>query len=177
MASATSSLADRALILTLAYGGLRWGESVALRTGKVDILPRRIAIDAAVTEVSGRLVFGEPKTHRRDSSIYPNSFRKCSADTWPTAVTLTAWCGWHQREGPLRYNPYRSGIWDRATVDAGLDGITPHALRHTCASLMRAAGADVATDSSSAGTPLPGGYPECVHPPVRGRLRLRDGPP
>ena len=42
--------------------------------------------------------------------------------------------------GPLRYNPYRHRAWDPAVTEAGLDGLTPHALRHTCASLMRAAG-------------------------------------
>ncbi len=47
------------------------------------------------------------------------------------------------RGGPLRYNPYRNRVWDKAVAEAGLEGVTPHALRHTCASLMRAAGADV----------------------------------
>lgn len=45
--------------------------------------------------------------------------------------------------GPLRYNPYRSRVWDKAVTDAGLNGLAPHSLRYTCASLMRAAGADV----------------------------------
>jgi integrase len=45
--------------------------------------------------------------------------------------------------GPLRYNQYRSRVWDPGVTGAGLEGLTPHALRHTCASLMRAEGADV----------------------------------
>jgi len=45
--------------------------------------------------------------------------------------------------GPLRNNPYRRRVWDPSVTDSGLGGLTPHALRHTCASLMRAAGADV----------------------------------
>jgi len=47
------------------------------------------------------------------------------------------------RCGLPRYNPYRGRVWDNAVTEAGLEGVTPHALRHTCASLMRAAGADV----------------------------------
>jgi integrase len=47
--------------------------------------------------------------------------------------------------GPLRYSNTRKGVWDPARGRAGddLTDITPHHLRHTCASLMRAAGADV----------------------------------
>ena len=65
LASAVPTQADRSLILVLAYGGLRWGEAVALRLGRVDVLRCRLSIAEAATQVSGRLVFGEPKTHRR----------------------------------------------------------------------------------------------------------------
>ncbi|HVR80072.1 MAG TPA: site-specific integrase [Acidimicrobiia bacterium] len=144
LASATSSLADRTLILTLAYGGLRWGEAVALRIGRVDILRRRVAIVEAATEVSGRLVFGEPKTHRRRFVHIPefvsDLIGQHLADR-PSDPDELVWVA--PKGGPLRYNPYRTRVWDKVTVEAGLDGITPHALRHTCASLMRAAGADV----------------------------------
>lgn len=49
------------------------------------------------------------------------------------------------RGRPLRYPNTRTAIWDRARERASDDPaeITPHDLRHTCASLMRAAGADV----------------------------------
>ena len=144
LASATSSLADRTLILTLSYGGLRWGEAVALRIGRVDILRRRVAIVEAATELSGRLVFGEPKTHRRRFVHIPefvsDLIGQHLADR-PSDPDELVWVA--PKGGPLRYNPYRTRVWDKVTVEAGLDGITPHALRHTCASLMRAAGADV----------------------------------
>ena len=144
LASATSSLADRTLILTLAYGGLRWGEAVALRIGRVDILRRRVAIVEAATEVSGRLVFGEPKTHRRRFVHIPEFVSDLIGQhlaNRPSDPDELVWAA--PQGGPLRYNPYRTRVWDKVTVEAGLDGITPHALRHTCASLMRAAGADV----------------------------------
>ena len=49
------------------------------------------------------------------------------------------------RGGPLRYQNMRKTVWDRARErsDEDLADVTPHDLRHTCASLMRAAGADV----------------------------------
>jgi len=144
LASSVPTLSDRSLILTLAYGGLRWGEAVALRRGRVDVLRRRLSIAEAATEVSGRLVFGEPKTHRRRYVHLPRFVAEEVAQhledrpTDPEALVWVAPMG-----GPLRYSPYRHRAWDPAVADAGLEGLTPHALRHTCASLMRAAGADV----------------------------------
>jgi integrase len=144
LAAAAPTVADRALFLTLAYGGLRWGEAVALRIGKVDLLRRQIAIAEAATEISGRLVFGEPKTHRRRLVRVPGFV----ADTLGRHLGNRhggrddlVWTA--LRGGPLRYTAYRSRVWNKAARDAGLEGVTPHVLRHTCASLMRAAGADV----------------------------------
>jgi integrase len=144
LADAMESVADRALVLVLAYGGLRWGESVALRRSRVDVLRRRISIVEAATEVNGRLLFGEPKTHRRRLVHVPTFVVEALAQHLtdrPADPDALVWAA--PRGGPLRYNPYRSRVWDRATRQAGLDGITPHVLRHSCASLMRAAGADV----------------------------------
>jgi integrase len=144
LASAATSIADHSLILTLAYGGLRWGEAVALQRGRVDVLRRRLSIAEAATEVSGRLVFGEPKTHRRRHVYLPAFVAEELAQHLhdrPSEPETLVWAA--PLGGPLRYNPYRSRVWDKAVTEAGLEGVTPHALRHTCASLMRAAGADV----------------------------------
>ncbi|MBA2638931.1 MAG: tyrosine-type recombinase/integrase, partial [Nocardioidaceae bacterium] len=43
----------------------------------------------------------------------------------------------------LRNLNFRRDVFDRAAVDAGLDGLTPHELRHTAASLAVSAGANV----------------------------------
>jgi len=45
--------------------------------------------------------------------------------------------------GVLRLQNFRHTVWARAVRDAGLDGLTPHSLRHTAASLAIASGADV----------------------------------
>ena len=47
------------------------------------------------------------------------------------------------RGGALRYQSFRRAVWDRAVEAAGLPPeVTPHCLRHTCASLLIAGGAD-----------------------------------
>jgi integrase len=44
---------------------------------------------------------------------------------------------------PLRNLNFRRDVFDRAAIDAGLSGLTPHELRHTAASLAVSAGANV----------------------------------
>ena len=45
--------------------------------------------------------------------------------------------------GVLRINNGRPRVFDQACVAAGIDGLTPHDLRHTAASLAISAGANV----------------------------------
>ena len=51
----------RALLLVLAFGGLRFGEATALR--RSDVLPAgRLRVERSVRRVGGRWVVGDPKT-------------------------------------------------------------------------------------------------------------------
>jgi hypothetical protein len=52
----------RALVLLGAYGGLRIGEMAGLRRGRVDLDHGMVEVAEIVTEVSGYLHFGPPKT-------------------------------------------------------------------------------------------------------------------
>jgi len=45
--------------------------------------------------------------------------------------------------GYLRFDNFRNRFWSPAIKDAGLTPLRPHDLRHTCASLAIAAGADI----------------------------------
>jgi integrase len=110
------------------------------------VLRRRLDIKESIVEISGFLSFGTPKTHQTRTVHLPafvatkvgHHLGKVEDD--PAALVFTA-----PRGGPLRYSNTRRGMWDPARSRAGADlqDITPHDLRHTCASLMRAAGADV----------------------------------
>ncbi|MGZ4780520.1 MAG: tyrosine-type recombinase/integrase [Oryzihumus sp.] len=132
------------VILVLAYTGLRWGEMSGLRVGDVDLGRRRIAVNRAVTEVSGRIVVATPKNYQRRSVPLPEVVMDRMHD-------LVAG---RDREEPLFASPqggvlrngnFRRNVFDAAASRAGLAGLTPHELRHTAASLAVAAGASVKT--------------------------------
>jgi integrase len=132
----------RALVLTLAFCGLRWGEVAALRVKRVDPLRRRLTVAESVTEVSGRLVWGTPKSHAARSVPMPRFLAELLAERVAGKaaddLVFTTWRG-----RPLRNLNWRRDVFDRAAEDAGLDGLTPHELRHTAASLAVSAGANV----------------------------------
>jgi integrase len=134
----------RALILLLAYGGLRIGEAVALRVDRVDLDRRRLTVDASATEVSGRLVFGRPKTRAGERSFtMPRFLAKALrehveqfAGHGDAGLVFTGPNG-----APLRPGNFRRRVFDPAAERAGLAGLHLHDLRHTCASTLAAQGA------------------------------------
>jgi integrase len=63
--------ADGLLILLLGYVGLRWGEAVALRVGRVDLMRGRLNIAEAVSDVDGHLIVGTTKNHQQRSVTVP----------------------------------------------------------------------------------------------------------
>ncbi|GAA1980391.1 hypothetical protein GCM10009799_01910 [Nocardiopsis rhodophaea] len=142
-ASASAHI-NRALILLLAYTGMRWNEAAALRVGKVDLVGRRIRIVTAFAEVEGRLIEQPPKTGKSRTVPVPPSLvaeLKPLIEGRPDdALVFTS-----KRGATLRLRNWRRREFNQAVTDAGLDGmgLTPHKLRHTAASLAIAAGADV----------------------------------
>jgi integrase len=132
----------RALILVLGFCGLRWGEVAALRVKRVDLLRRRLTVAESVTEVSGRLVWGTPKSHAARQVPIPRSLADSLAEVMAgkraDALVFTTWRG-----KPLRNLNFRRDVFDRAAEDAGVRNLTPHELRHTAASLAVSAGANV----------------------------------
>ncbi len=129
----------RALIVLLAYAGLRWGEAVALRWENVDIARRRILVKESATEISGRLEWGTPKTHEVRTVIVPQFVIEGLGDPGEGFV-FTA-----PRGGPLRHSNFTKGIWLPAVKDAESvpEGLLIHDLRDTAASLAISAGASI----------------------------------
>lgn len=139
LADAAGRLEDRALILTLAYVGLRWGEAVALRWDDVDLLRGRISVRRSITDIGGRLVEGTPKTHATRVVPIPDPVRRSLSELRPSSGLVFPSPG----GAVLRGSTWRARVLDPATRSAGLPEISPHALRHTAASLAVASGASV----------------------------------
>jgi integrase len=143
VAALAEAAGDRRLVvLALAYTGLRWGELAGLRVKRVDLMRRRIEVVEAVTEVRGHLSWGTPKNHQRRSVPIPRSLvddlAVHMAGKGPDELVFTSTKG-----HVLRNLNFRRDVFDRAARSAGLDGLTPHELRHTAASLAVSAGASV----------------------------------
>ncbi len=126
------------LVRLLGYGGLRWGEAVALRWEKVDPAWRRVRIEEAASEVGGRITFGAPKTHETRTVILPRGVVS-SLGVPDSGLVFTAPQG-----GPLRHSNFTKRIWLPAVASSPVpDGLLIHDLRDTAASLAISAGASI----------------------------------
>ncbi|MFF9564352.1 tyrosine-type recombinase/integrase [Leifsonia sp. NPDC014704] len=133
------------LILTLAYTGIRWGEAVALTVGDVDLSVRRLRIRRAATEVSGQILVGTPKSWQARSVPFPAflgpRLGELAANKDPSDLIFS------NSRGGFLHRPdtaqSRQSWWLRALNEAGVGRVTPHALKHTAASLAVSAGANV----------------------------------
>jgi integrase len=92
--------------------------------------------------VSGKAVVGTPKDHERREVPVPaflvDELARVCAGRVPDALVFPAPGGGFRRNGNFRRN-----VFDAAARRAGVDGVTPHGLRHTAASLAIQAGATV----------------------------------
>jgi integrase len=133
------------LILTLAYTGIRWGEAVALTVDDVDLVRRRLTIYRTATEVEGHIHIGAPKSWQARSVPFPEflgprlegrvTSREGEALVFPSPSG-----GFLPRPDTA---PRRPSWWNSALRSAQLPHLTPHALKHTAASLAVSAGANV----------------------------------
>ncbi|HHC07409.1 MAG TPA: site-specific integrase [Actinobacteria bacterium] len=126
------------LVHTLAYGGLRWGEAVALRRGRCELLRSRLHVVEALSETSKGLVFGPTKTSQRRTVVIPGFLRNLLAEHLaahggvdPDALVFPSPAG-----APMRRGNFHRRLWRPAVEAAGLEGLRVHDLRHTCAALL-----------------------------------------
>ncbi len=144
---ASTTEADRAayrlLVLFLAYTGLRWGELAGLRVGRLDLMRRRAAIVETFVVVDGHVVASDPKNHERREVPVPRFLIDQLAAHIAGKPADALVFGGEKAGAPMRSRTFQRAVFDKAAGAVGLDDLTPHALRHTAASLAIAAGADV----------------------------------
>ena len=174
----------RALVYVAAYAGLRAGELIALRRAHVDLLRRTITVVEQVQYLDRRHVVSPPKSAagRRAVALPRLVADELDAhlhgltESSPDAVVFPAPAG-----GYLHLENFRKRVWLPAVNQAGLAPLRIHDLRHTCASLAIAAGADVKVLQRDARARLRGADARSLRPPApraggeRGRLPRLDG--
>ena len=135
------------IILTLAYTGMRWGELAALKVGAVDFDKHRIFVTESISEVSGRLIPGTPKSHENRSIPFPEFLvpflqNRITGKSVNDHVFTTS-KGEVLRNGNFRRDCFNKAVNELRLVDQDFPKVTPHNLRDTAASLSVSAGANV----------------------------------
>ena len=166
-----ASLRSRnALLFTIAIvalgSGLRRGELCALRWSNIDLESRTLRVEQSIEQTRAGLRFKAPKTKHglRSMTLPPSVISELRAH-WraqneqrlalglgrgsPDDLVFPAWD--HQ---PLMPNTL-SREWSRAVAAIGGRRISLHALRHTHASSLIAAGVDILTVSRRLGHASP----------------------
>jgi integrase len=131
----------RVLVLVLAYCGLRWGEAIGLRVRDVEFLRRRLSVHQNAVQIGVVHAVGPTKGRKARSAPVPEFvLNELSAQCKGKAPgDLVFGDGEHYLPRPKSSN----GWFTRAVKAAGVQTITPHDLRHSCASLAVAAGVNV----------------------------------
>lgn len=129
----------RTIALLATMTGLRIGEILALRWGRIDFIKETLLV--AETCYKGH--FGSPKTRasRREVPLAPavvselKTQYSCSADHSPSALVFA-----NRQGGPLAADNLRKKSLRPACERAGLPGIDWHTLRHTHGTLLHTQG-------------------------------------
>jgi integrase len=135
----------RALVPLMAYAGLRSAEAFGLRVGNLDLDAGTISVVEQMTESRGRLTIGAPlktddATDRSNLRIPESLVAELRAHLARFPTGLTGLVFTTPSGDPIRRSNFRRQVFDKAVERARVPAITPHDLRHTCASQLFAAG-------------------------------------
>jgi len=158
LAGLASALGDDAAIMWVgAVLGLRWGETVGLRVGCLDLLRGQLTVAEQQTRGRGGApVSGPPKSSagRRTLSLPDVLADMLSAHLRRrglSAVDADALVFVAPHGGPVRYDAWRRRVWMPACSAAGLEGLAFHDLRRVNATVLVAGGVDVKTAQTRLG--------------------------
>jgi len=131
----------RALVLTPAFTGLRFGELAALHVDRFDALRKSLRVEQSLAEVRGEFVFKGPKTDASRRTVSLPSFlveelaQHLAAYRDESGLIFTAPEG-----GPMRHINLRHRTWLPAVRESVGEPCNFHTLRHTHAALLIAQG-------------------------------------
>lgn len=133
----------KALVLSAAYLGCRWGELVGLKRSNLNLEAGTIRIVGTLEEVSGIVRYvEETKTAASRRSLTLPRFLVEVLTEHLGAAPPSEFVFVGAEGGLLRRNNFRRRCWKPAVRAAGLDErLRFHDLRHTCASILIAQGA------------------------------------
>lgn len=144
----------RALVLVAAYGGLRWAELVGLRLHRVDLDEGIVNVVETLVESHGRLLPpGPPKTKagrrkvRLPESVAAELERHIELHCDPSSDLVFQ----NTLGGPLRRSAFRSRVWLPTLLEAQVEPLRFHDLRHTAVAFWIAARAHVKEIARRAG--------------------------
>lgn len=144
-AVAGASGTHKALVLTLGYCGLRWGEMVALRVSNVDPTERRINVTRSISQIGKDFHEGAPKSYEpRSVPGLTEAAQLLTARVKgksPGDVLFGDGYGGYQCR--VHACKHERSWWNTAVETAGVERLVLHDLRRTAASLAVSAGANV----------------------------------
>lgn len=131
----------RALVYVLAFCGPRWGEAIALHVRDVEFLKRRLVVEDNAVQLGAEHAVGQTKGKKIRSVPVPafvlDELATLCEGKKPDDLVFGDGAHYLPR-------PKSGGGWFEGAVKrSGVQKITPHDLRHSCASLAVSAGCNV----------------------------------
>lgn len=135
----------RAMVLVAGFRGLRWGEVAGLKVPRLNQLQATLQVKETLSEVKGKLSFGEPKTKQSIRTIKLPKFLVDALDDHFQVFPPRGELVFSNPDGsPLRRSNFARRIWKPAVRTANLDeGLTFHGLRHSAVSILISEGAQM----------------------------------
>jgi integrase len=169
------------MVITMAYGGFRFGEVTELRVKDFSKVQRETAdgnvveayeirVERAVTLVKGKFVVDKPKSSASEREVPVSSLLTEKIDALlgsrpkdPESLVFPAATGGHQRHDVF------INSWNPALKRCGLgkSGITPHALRHFAGTHLAKANANLAELKAWLGDSTTNAVMRYIHPTDR----------
>ena len=133
------------VVRVLAFAGLRWGELAGLKVGdRVRVPGEGLRLQRTVmSSIDGGALFEDTLKNKRSRTVPLVDELVPIIDKWSKNKEPGDWLFHAPKGGPLSEPNWKRSVgWAAAVVKIGRPTVRVHDLRHTCASLWLAAGAD-----------------------------------